>query len=195
VTAGDPLDRRAAVRELLAERGDLVVVSGLGSPSYDTMAAGDCDLNFYLWGAMGSAATMGLGLALAQPQRPVLVITGDGEQLMGLGALATIAVQRPANLTVAVLDNERYAETGMQHSHTAAGVRLDAVAAACGFTWTVEVVAPEGVAEVRCRLAAGQGPGLAVFKVEQADLPRVLPPIDAVQLKLRLRQALGFAPR
>ena len=107
------------MRALLAERDDLVVVTGLGSPSYDTMAAGDHDLNYYLWGAMGSAATVGLGLALAQPQRPVLVITGDGEQLMGLGALATIGVQRPANLTIAVLDNERYAETGMQHSHTA----------------------------------------------------------------------------
>ena len=119
--AAEPLERRAVVRTLLAERDDLVVVTGLGSPSYDTMAAGDHDLNYYLWGAMGSAATVGLGLALAQPRRPVLVITGDGEQLMGLGALATIGVQRPANLTIAVLDNERYAETGMQHSHTARG--------------------------------------------------------------------------
>ena len=195
MTAGDPLDRRAAVRELLAERGDLVVVSGLGSPSYDTMAAGDCDLNFYLWGAMGSAATVGLGLALAQPQRPVLVITGDGEQLMGLGALATIAVQRPANLTIAVLDNERYAETGMQHSHTAAGVRIDQVAAACGFAWTAEVSELAAVGDVRSRLRAFAGPGLAVLKVASTDLPRVLPPIDAVHLKNRLRQALGFAPR
>jgi thiamine pyrophosphate-dependent acetolactate synthase large subunit-like protein len=195
VVSGERLERRAVVKSLLAERGELVVVTGLGSPSYDVMAAGDHDLNYYLWGAMGGAATVGLGLALAQPRRPVMVITGDGELLMGIGSLATIGVQRPANLTIAVIDNERYAETGMQHSHTAAGVRLDAVAAACGFAWTAEVVAPEGVAEVRCRLAAGQGPGLAVFKVAQADLPRVLPPIDAVQLKLRLRQALGFGPR
>jgi thiamine pyrophosphate-dependent acetolactate synthase large subunit-like protein len=125
----------------------------------------------------------------------VLVITGDGEQLMGLGALATIAVQGPPNLTIAVLDNERYAETGMQHSHTAAGVRIDGVAAACGFAWTAEVADPDGVADVRGRLTAGAGPGLAVFKVAAGDLPRVLPPIDAVHLKLRLRQALGFAPR
>ena len=159
------------------------------------MAAGDSDLNFYLWGAMGSAATVGLGLALAQPQRPVLVITGDGEQLMGLGALATIAVQRPANLTIAVLDNERYAETGMQHSHTAAGVRIDRVAEACGFAWTAEVADPAGVADVRARLAAGAGPGLAVLKVAPTELPRVLPPIDAVHLKLRFRQALGLAAR
>jgi thiamine pyrophosphate-dependent acetolactate synthase large subunit-like protein len=195
VSAGAPLDRRAVVGELLAGRRELVVVTGLGSPSYDTMAAGDHDLNFYLWGAMGSAATVGLGLALAQPARPVLVITGDGELLMGLGALATIGVQRPANLTIAVLDNERYAETGMQRSHTAAGVRLDQVAAACGFAWTAEVAEPAGVDPVRRRLTAAEGPGLAVFKVAPTDLPRVLPPIDAVYLKHRLRTALGFPPR
>jgi thiamine pyrophosphate-dependent acetolactate synthase large subunit-like protein len=195
VSEGAQLDRRAVVGELLAGRQELAVVSGLGSPSYDTMAAGDSDLNFYLWGAMGSAATVGLGLALAQPERTVLVITGDGELLMGLGALATIGVQRPANLTIAVLDNERYAETGMQHSHTAAGVRLDRVAAACGFAWTAEVAEPAGVAAVRRRLTASEGPGLAVFKVAPTDLPRVLPPIDAVYLKHRFRSALGFPPR
>lgn len=195
MSAGAPLDRRAVVRELLAGREDLAVVTGLGSPSWDTVAAGDHDLNFYLWGAMGSAATVGLGLALAQPERPVLVITGDGEQLMGLGALATIAVQRPANLTIAVLDNERYAETGMQHSHTASGVRLDQVAAACGFAWTAEVAEAAGTGEVRGRLTALAGPGLAVFKVAPTDLARVLPPIDAVYLKHRFRSALGFPPR
>ena len=191
----EPLERRAVVRELLAGREELVVVTGLGSSSYDTMAAGDHDLNYYLWGAMGSAAPVGLGLALAQPQRPVLVITGDGELLMGLGALATIGVQRPANLTIAVLDNERYGETGMQESHTAAGVRLDEVAAACGFAWTARVDDPSGIDEVRERLTGFAGPGLAVFKVAPTDLPRVLPPIDAVHVKNRLRLALGFEPR
>jgi thiamine pyrophosphate-dependent acetolactate synthase large subunit-like protein len=140
---------------------------------------------------MGSAATVGLGLALAQPQRAVLVITGDGELLMSLGALATIAVQRPANLTIAVLDNERYGETGMQASHTATGVRLDGVAAACGFAWTEVVTELAGVAGTRHRLTAREGPGLAVLKVAPTDLPRVLPPIDAVYLKHRLRSALG----
>lgn len=189
------LDRRLVVRELLAGRDRLVVVTGLGSSSYDTMAAGDHDLNYYLWGAMGSAAPVGLGLAIAQPRRPVLVITGDGELLMGLGSLATIGVQRPPNLTIAVLDNERYAETGMQHSHTAAGVRLDQVGAACGFAWTAEVSEAAGIADVHARLTAFAGPGLAVFKVAPTDLPRVLPPIDAVHVKNRLRSALGFAPR
>lgn len=193
--SGERLERRGAVRALLAERGELVVVTGLGSPSYDVMAAGDHDLNYYLWGAMGSAATVGLGLAIAQPQRPVLVITGDGELLMGIGALATIGVQQPANLTIAVIDNERYAETGGQHSHTASGVRIDGIAAACGFAWTSEVSELGGVEDVRRRAAALAGPGLAVLKVQPVDLPRVLPPIDAVHVKHRLRRALGFEAR
>ena len=192
---GGLLERRAVVRTLLAERDGLVVVTGLGSPSYDVMAAGDHELNYYLWGAMGSAATVGLGLAIAQPERPVLVITGDGELLMGIGALATIGVQQPANLTIAVLDNERYAETGGQHSHTAAGVRIDGIAAACGFAWTTAVTEMAGVEDVRRRVGGQAGPGLAVCKVQPADLPRVLPPIDAVHVKHRLRSALGFKPR
>jgi thiamine pyrophosphate-dependent acetolactate synthase large subunit-like protein len=188
------LDRRAVVRTLLAGREHLIVVTGLGSPSYDVMAAGD-DLNYYLWGAMGSAATVGLGLAIAQPRRPVLVVTGDGELLMGVGALATIGVQAPANLTIAVLDNERYGETGGQHSHTAGPVRLDGIAAACGFAWTAEVTDEAGVDGVWTLLRQAAGPGLAVFKVDPAELPRVLPPIDAVNVKHRLRGALGFQPR
>jgi thiamine pyrophosphate-dependent acetolactate synthase large subunit-like protein len=117
------LQRRSVVQALLHERGDALVVSGLGSPSYDVFAAGDHPGNFYLWGAMGGAALVGMGLALAQPRRPVIVITGDGEQLMGLGGLATIAVRRPPNLSIVVLDNGHYGETGMQLSHAGAGWR------------------------------------------------------------------------
>ena len=133
VSSSDGLDRRFAVARLMEHCADVMVIAGLGSPGYDLFAAGDRDLNFYLWGAMGGAAAMGLGLALAQPKRPVLVLTGDGEQLMGLGSLATIGVQKPNNLAIVVLDNGRYGETGMQRSHTALGVSLTGVAAACGF--------------------------------------------------------------
>ena len=107
------LRRREVVKDLLKGRKDLLVVAGLGSTAWDITAAGDHDLSFPLWGAMGQAAMIGLGLALAQPKRRVLVITGDGEMLMGIGSLATIGVQQPKNLTVAVIDNERYGETGM----------------------------------------------------------------------------------
>ncbi len=112
------IDRRAVVRALLADRGGLVCVAGLGGTSWDVAAAGDCDLDLPLWGSMGAAAMVGFGIALAQPDRPVLVVTGDGEQLMALGALATIGAVAPANLTIAVLDNERYGETGAQATHT-----------------------------------------------------------------------------
>jgi thiamine pyrophosphate-dependent acetolactate synthase large subunit-like protein len=119
------LDRRAAMASLLAERGDdLLVVPGLGSTTWDLAALGENDKDFYMWGAMGGAAMIGLGLALAQPRRRVAVITGDGEMLMGLGSLATIALQHPRNLAIVVLDNARYGETGMQPSHAAGPAKL-----------------------------------------------------------------------
>ena len=105
--------------------------------------------NFYLWGAMGGAAMIGLGLALAQPDKRVAVITGDGEMLMGLGALATIGIQKPANLAVIVFDNGVYGETGMQPSHTQSGVDLVGVAAACGFATCLEVRDEAGLARSR----------------------------------------------
>src|SRR3954452_10000919 len=111
--ANGKLERRSVVRALLEDRGEMLVIGGLGAPAWDITAAGDDPRNLPLWGGMGGAAMMGLGLALAQPNRKVLVITGDGEMLMGIGALATIAVQRPENLSVVVLDNEHYGETGM----------------------------------------------------------------------------------
>ena len=126
------LERRSVVASLLAERKDAIVVGGLGASTYDIAAAGDHDRNFYLWGAMGGAVMIGLGLALAQPKLPVVVITGDGEMLMGIGSLATVGLQKPGNLTIVVLDNECYGETGGQASHTAAAVDLVGVARACG---------------------------------------------------------------
>ena len=188
------LDRRAAVATLLADRRDLAVVTGLGSPSYDVMAAGDHELNYYLWAAMGSAAMVGFGLAMAQPQRPVLVVTGDGEQLMGLGGLATIAVRQPPNLTVAVLDNGHFGETGLQRSHTGYGLDLSAVAASCGFGWIETVETADALPALRERILARSGLGFATIRVA-ADTPtRALPPRDAVYIKTRFRQALGFSP-
>jgi thiamine pyrophosphate-dependent acetolactate synthase large subunit-like protein len=116
-TGGKPLQRREVVKALLVDRGDLLVVAGLGAPAWDATEAGDHPLTFPLWGGMGGAVMIGLGLALAQPSRNVLVITGDGEMLMGLGSLATVGVTRPKNLSVVVLDNEVYGETGQQKTH------------------------------------------------------------------------------
>jgi thiamine pyrophosphate-dependent acetolactate synthase large subunit-like protein len=189
----DGLDRRHAVRELLRARGESLVVSGLGSPTYDTFAAGDHDGNMYLWGAMGGAALVGLGLALAQPQRPVVVITGDGEELMGLGGLATIAVKKPANLTLVVLDNGRYGETGGQESHTALGVDLHRVAAAIGFASAVELREISQVADYGREIAkAAGGPRYASIRIAPGSPPRALPARDGVYLKNRFRAHLGF---
>jgi len=187
------LDRRAAVSALLRDRGDLLVVTGLGSSSYDVHALGDTDANYYLWGAMGAAALVGLRLAQARPERKVLVITGDGEQLMGLGGLATIAVAKPKNLVIAVIDNGHFGETGMQESHTARGIDLAQVASACGF---VDARKVEDMAAVEAaRLALHQpadGPCLLLLKVKADNLPRSLPPRDAVHLKNRFRLHLGL---
>lgn len=194
VNAGGALDRREVVKTLLAGRKDLLVVTGLGSPSYDVMAAGDHDNNYYLWAAMGSAAMVGLGLATAKPDHSVLVVTGDGEMLMGMGALATIATRRPVNLTIAVLDNGHFGETGMQVSHAGMGVHLDKVAQSCGFGWTKEIRDMAGVEDLRTRLTSRDGVKLATIKVKAENPPRVLPPRDGVYVKNRFRAALGHAP-
>jgi len=189
-TSGDRLRRREVVKELLAERGDLLVVAGLGAPAWDATEAGDHPLTLPLWGGMGGAAMIGLGLAIAQPGRRVLVLTGDGEMLMGLGSLATIGIRRPSNLSLIVLDNERYGETGMQATHTAYGVDLAAVARACGFAAWKTVTSPDQVAQLREAIHAGVGPLFAQVKISADKLPLVLPPRDAALLKNRFREAL-----
>jgi len=184
------LQRRDVVQALLADRGELLVVAGLGSTAWDCTAAGDSALTFPMWGAMGSAAMTGLGLALAQPARRVLVLTGDGEMLMGLGSLATLGVQKPANLSVVVIDNERYGETGMQATHTAQGVDLAAMARAAGFASAVLVRDAAGVASLRQKVHKDAGPHFAQIKVAAEKVPLVLPPRDGALLKNRFRQAL-----
>ena len=184
------LRRREVVEELLAERGNLLVIGGLGAPAWDITHAGDHDLNFPLWGAMGGAAMIGLGVALAQPKKKVLVLTGDGEMLMGLGALATIAVQRPRNLYIVVLDNEHYGETGMQETHTGHGVDLAGMAKAAGFPHALNVTTQAGVAQLKDMIDAGAGPLFAQVKIDPEKLPLVLPPRDATYIKNRFRIAL-----
>ena len=186
------LERRAAMATLLEGRADdLLVVPGLGSTTYDLAAAGDDPRNFYLWGAMGGAAMIGLGLALAQPQKRVAVITGDGEMLMGLGALATIGIQKPANLAIVVFDNGVYGETGMQPSHTQSGVDLVGVARGCGIATCVEVADEAGLRDLGQRLKRLRETLFARVLIEANEPPRVLPERDGTVLKQRFRAALG----
>jgi thiamine pyrophosphate-dependent acetolactate synthase large subunit-like protein len=186
------LERRTAMATLLAHRGnDLLVVPGLGSTTWDLAAAGDDDRNFYLWGAMGGAAMIGLGLALAQPQRRVAVITGDGEMLMGLGSLATIGVQRPANLAVIVFDNRAYGETGGQPSHTGNGADLVGIAAASGIPTCLDVADEATLSDLAGRLKVFGETLFARVAIEAGEPPRVLPLRDGVALKDRFRAAIG----
>ena len=185
------LDRRAAIRVLLDKRDDLLLVSGLGSTSWDVASVGDDARNFYLWGAMGAAAMVGLGLAMAQPRRRILVVTGDGEMLMGLGALATIGVQRPPNLAVAVFDNGHYAETGMQASHTEAAVELTGVARACGIKEIFDIADELGLRDFAGRVRKAATTLFARVAIRADEPPRVLPPRDGVYLKTRFRRAIG----
>ncbi len=188
------IERREAVGELLKDRPDnLLVVTGLGSPTYDVAAVGDVGRNFYLWGAMGGAASMGLGLAQARPSNRAAVITGDGEMLMGMGSLATIGAKQPENLAILVIDNEAFGETGGQASHTGLTTNLAAVALACGFRKVLTARKHEELAEVRQLLLEEKGPVLAVLKTSASELPRVLPERDGHAIRLRFKQAVAGA--
>lgn len=184
------LKRRDTMARILAARGDALVVTGLGSTTYDAYATHDSPLTFYLWGAMGAAAMIGLGLANAQPQRRVLAITGDGEMLMGLGSLAAIGAERTANLSVVVIDNEHYAETGMQASHTARGVDLAGIARAAGFAHASTVRTADELDSLLPSLYGAPGPVFAAVKVVAEPAAIALPPRDGAYLRSRFRAAL-----
>lgn len=188
------LNRRAFVSRLLAATPDALVVTGLGSPAYDVFAAGDRDRNYYLWGAMGGATSIGLGLALAQPQQSVVVITGDGEQLMGIGSLATIGAKRPKNLSIVVLDNGHFGETGMQRSHTSLGTDLVAVARGFGIEDAFALNRIERSDDLARRIQARSGTVFAQVFIDADEPPRALPPRDGAFIKNRFRAALGLQP-
>jgi len=183
------LDRRVALGAILARRGDALLVTGLGSTCYD---AGTLDHpnTFYLWGGMGAAAMVGLGLALAQSKRKVIVATGDGEMLMALGALATIGAQRPRNLAIVVIDNELYSETGMQPTHTSRGVDLAGVAKAASFARTGTVYNRKQLDAWIPKLYQSAGPVFLVAKVTSTRYPMSIRLRDGTHIKNRFREAL-----
>ena len=158
--------------------------------TWDVAAVGDHQNNFYLWGAMGGAVLTGLGLALAQPKRRILVITGDGEMLMGLGGLATVAVQKPSNFAVCIIDNQRYGETGMQETHTHYGVDLAQMALGAGFRTAQIVYNKNQLIKSIPILYEQTGPVLVNIKVKDEPLPMTLPLRDGPLLKHRFRENL-----
>ena len=191
---GQRTSRRAFVSRLLDATPEALVIAGLGSAAYDVFAAGDRERNFYLWGAMGGATSIGLGLALAQPQQSVVVITGDGEQLMGIGSLGTIGVKQPKNLTIVVLDNGHFGETGMQRSHTSLGTDLVAVAKGFGIEDAFSTGSLAASEEIARRISARSGTVFVQVWIEADEPPRALPPRDGAYVKNRFRAALGLKP-
>ncbi|GAQ64227.1 thiamine pyrophosphate-dependent enzyme [Streptomyces scabiei] len=188
------LDRRRFVADLIGRLPeDALIVTGLGSPSYDVFAAGDRPGTFYLWGAMGASAPLALGLALARPDRPVVAITGDGEHLMGIGALATIGAVLPPNLTVVVLDNAHFGETGMQPSHTGLGTDLMAVAQGFGIRDVVRITDADRTEDLALRIKARAATTYAQVLITTDEPPRALPPRDGVANKNSFRAALGLS--
>lgn len=188
------LERREAIEILLADRGDLAIVTGLGSTTYDVASVGDNGRNYYLWGAMGSAITVGLGLALARSDLDVVVVTGDGEMLMGIGGLATVGVKSPHNLTTVIFDNGHYGETGMQRSHAGSTCDLSGVARACGIPDACTVSTRKELVDARQILHRRGAPRFLRVLIEADDPPRVMPSRDGVEIKLRFQRAIGGGP-
>lgn len=184
------MTRLESTRLVAARLTDEAVVASLGHPAYDLFASGDRPLNFYTWGSMGLACSIGLGLALAQPERRITVFDGDGSLLMNLGGLATIAVARPRQLTVIVLDNGSYGTTGGQPSPTAMGVDLAKAARGLGIASAIEAATRERLAEALARTASADGPHIIVAKVTESA-PTAKPPLDCVYLKHRFMEAMG----
>ncbi|HEY0874214.1 MAG TPA: thiamine pyrophosphate-dependent enzyme [Vicinamibacterales bacterium] len=184
------MSRLAATRVLVGRLRDEAVIASLGHPAYDLYAAGDRPANFYTWGSMGLASSIGLGLALARPDRRVIVCDGEGSLLMNLGSLATIAVMRPPNLTVVVWDNGEYATTGGQPSATAYGADLAGAARALGIAGAATVRTPAGLENALMRASAQAEPAVIVAEVTESE-PVAKPPLDCVFLKQRFMAAIG----
>jgi len=185
-----PLDRRDVVSAFLKDRGDAAVVCGLGSPTWDVAAVDPSDRNFYSWGAMGGAVSMGLGLALAQPDLHVIVITGDGEAMMGVGSFATVAAKQPKNLSILILDNEHYGETGMQAAHTGMGADLAMMARGAGLKSATTIRTADEMSAALESFHQPGGPNLIVAKIDPGAPPRVMPTRDAVENKITFRKAV-----
>jgi thiamine pyrophosphate-dependent acetolactate synthase large subunit-like protein len=192
-TPSNKIARRPFMADLLGRRGSSLVVCGLGSPTWDCFAAGDSNEYLYSWGGMGLALPTALGVALAQPSRRVVCVTGDGEMLMGIGSLGVVADQAPTNLAVLVLDNESFGETGRQRGLSGSRTDIAAVAKGFGIATTMTVTEQGAVPELARLLFEIPGPVLAVAKIAITDDPWALPEKDGASIAHRFRTALGVA--
>ena len=184
------LNRRLVISELLKERENSLIVNGLGGTCWDVASLGDNDLNFYVWGGMGNACMIGLGLALSQPDKKVIVITGDGEMLMGIGSLATIALKQPKNLSIVVFDNELYGETGNQKTHTAYCTNLSKIAIGSGIINSSIILTQEDLLSLSLEIHQIKNLSFSVIKINQDQEEIVLPIREGAFIKSRFRRAL-----
>ena len=184
------LNRRLVISELLKERENSLIVNGLGGTCWDVASLGDNDLNFYVWGGMGNACMIGLGLALSQPDKKVIVITGDGEMLMGIGSLATIALKQPKNLSIVVFDNELYGETGNQKTHTAYCTNLSKIAIGSGIINSSIILTQEDLSSLSSEIHEIKNLSFSVIKINQDQEEIVLPIREGAFIKSRFRRAL-----
>ena len=190
MTSSNHLRRRALVSALLARRDGALVVPGLGSPTWDCFAAGGSPEYLYSWGGMGLAVPTALGVALAQPGRRVLALTGDGEMMMGLGSLAVVGAQAPGNLGILVLDNESFGETGRQAGLT--GIRADLIAMArgAGIGHTLAVTGMDQLDALADLMFRQPGPTFATAKIALTDEPWALPEKDGSVIARQFRGAV-----
>jgi len=185
------LDRLEAVPALIGRHEDFLFVAGLAGTSRDVAAITNDGAHTYsMAGAMGGAAMIGLGLALARPDKRVLVVTGDGELLMNIGALATIAVLNPPNLSIVCVDNGHYGETGYQKSHTSLGVDLEKIAAGSGIKRTLTIEGEAELAEGARLIREGNGTAFVLLRVKPTEPPAFKRDLNPANCRLRFRTGL-----
>jgi thiamine pyrophosphate-dependent acetolactate synthase large subunit-like protein len=188
---GFVLERSEAVPALIGRHEDFLFVAGLGGTASDVGAVtGDSAHVYSLGGAMGAACMIGLGLALARPDKRVLVVTGDGDLLMNIGALAVIAVVNPANLAILCVDNGHYGETGWQKSHTSLGVDLEKMAIGAGIKRTRTVAVDSDIADGARLLREGNGTSFVNLRVKPTEPAEFKRNFDASFCRDRFRAAL-----
>lgn len=184
------LDRIEAIPKLVGKHEDFLIVTGLAGTSRDIAALTNDGAHTYsMAGAMGGACMIGLGLALARRDKRVLVVTGDGELLMNLGSLATIAVLNPPNLSVVCVDNGHYGETGYQKSHTSLGVDLEKIAAGSGIKRTLTIEKAADIAAGSRLIREGNASSFVLLRVKPTEPPSFKRDLDPATTRSRFRAA------
>ena len=187
------LDRKKAIPILIGDNKRFLIISGLAGPAKDIgFLTKESPNTFLFGGAMGGALPTSLGLALSRPKEKVLCVSGDGDILMSMGCLATIATTKPKNLIIICVDNETYLETGGQTSHTGLGGNLDMIAKGCGFPITKTIVTEKELLEGKKVLDDNcGGPVFILLKVSKSNPPKYSRNWNASEEKSKFRKNLN----